>query len=350
MKNDLTRREIIRVGLLAMAGSITGLKVTGKSPSTAVTETVRNDGLVRLPDRGTLYAASDFHSRFADFATWLRRTKLVEKIRNGEDIYGVILGDAVDMKPGDPEAEPGGDLRIVQKIRDLQASLPSGKDRLIYLAGNHEDRCIRIYDKLKKEEGMTPKTQKKILGKLFEGENARYYSQFNFLQHMTDDLREYLAGRPVVLLTGNGVVGVHAGPSLKMTAVQEIVSRNDPVIQELLWNRANEIKKGGYTRTDLIKFLQIMDNAGLMISGHTPLEYLPEKYIMNNIGCYEQLQVILGTSYGHEPCEKSFLKLDLAKRYRECGALVPGREIMGMDPSGVPVKTPGNVLATPIAA
>ena len=59
--------------------------------------------------------------------------KTVERIEAGEDVYGLILGDAVDHKPGDPIFEPYGDVKIVDQIMKLQEQL--GEERFIYIKG-----------------------------------------------------------------------------------------------------------------------------------------------------------------------------------------------------------------------
>ena len=89
-----------------------------------------------LPDQGTVYVATDFHAQWSNFNRWLAQTNLVERIDAGENVYGLILGDAVDHKPGDPIFEPYGDVKIVDQIMQLQQRL--GEERLIYIRGNHE--------------------------------------------------------------------------------------------------------------------------------------------------------------------------------------------------------------------
>ena len=85
-------------------------------------QVTRDGELVVLPDKGTVYVATDFQAQWSNFNRWLTQTKLVERIEAGEDVYGLILGDAVDHKPGDPIFEPYGDVKIVDRIMQLQGS------------------------------------------------------------------------------------------------------------------------------------------------------------------------------------------------------------------------------------
>ena len=79
-------------------------------------QVLRDGGLLFLPDHGTLFVASDFHTRYADFQMWLERTRIVERLRNGDDVYGLIVGDVVDRKPGDIHAGPSRSLSCPKDI------------------------------------------------------------------------------------------------------------------------------------------------------------------------------------------------------------------------------------------
>ena len=60
----------------------------------------------------------------------------------------------------------------------------------------------------------------------------------------------------------------------------------------------------------------------------TPLEELPPESIKKGMGFLGSHQVILGTSYGHQPGEKTYLKIDLTKRYKNSDDLRIGEEIL----------------------
>ena len=80
----------------------------------------RDGHTVVLPDHGTVYIVSDLHAHWDDFNQWLQLTKLVERIQADEDVYGLILGDAVDYKPDEPRHPPYGDTLIVDRVMKLQ--------------------------------------------------------------------------------------------------------------------------------------------------------------------------------------------------------------------------------------
>ena len=172
---------------------------------------VKRDGeLVVLPDKGTVYVATDFQAQWSNFNRWLTQTRLVERIEAGEDVYGLILGDAVDHKPGDPIFEPYGDVKIVDRIMQLQHQL--GEERLIYLRGNHELASADTYAMLKKA-GMNPDNRRAIIDQLYQTIQGAYFKQFNFIERMTDEHYDYLINLPTVAIGKNGFVGVHAGTS-----------------------------------------------------------------------------------------------------------------------------------------
>ena len=288
---------------------------------------LRDGGLVFLPDHGKLFVASDFHTRYSDFEMWLERTRIVEKLRNGDDVYGLILGDVVDRKPGDSYAEDDGDTRIIERIREIQNNVDEQGDRFLYIQGNHENRCVSTYEKLTEDEAMTPSNQQQVVKNLFSGDRGSYYQQFNFVSRMNDDRYRYLKGLPVAVITENGIVGIHAGPSRSMSYPKDIIMMDETVIDEILWSRPVEERKDGYDPGDLSTFLHRMNGSNLVVSGHTPVRYLPEELIRDNVGDYGGHQIILATSYGSVPAGKSYLALDLKTVYENTSELRAGEEI-----------------------
>jgi len=332
---QVTRREFLRTS--ASIGGLLLLNWWGSgfasSLETILTEhdssgsILRNGGLVFLPGHGKLFVASDFHTRYADFEMWLERTRIVESLRNGDDVYGLIVGDVVDRKSGDSYAEDEGDTRIIERIREIQNNLDEQGSRFLYIQGNHENRCVSIYEKLITDEAMTPSNQQEVVKNLFSGERGSYYQQFNFVSRMNDDRYQYLKELPVAVITENGIVGIHAGPSESLSYPKDIIMMNEAVVDEILWRRPEEVRKDGYDPDDLSTFLHRMNGSSLVVSGHTPLRYLPEELIRDNVGDYGGQQIILATSYGSEPAEKSFLALDLKTVYENTSELRAGEEI-----------------------
>jgi hypothetical protein len=295
----------------------------------------QDGGLVVLPSKGTLYIASDFHTRYTDYRKWLAATQLPEKLKAGEDVYGLILGDAADIKPGDTAAEKGGDSRIIDHIRELQQSLGPAGRRFIFILGNHEAASVQIYGLLKREFELTPQNRRRLINLLYNSEDGAYYQQFNFLERITDEQYAYLKGLPVAVLSKSGLLAVHAAPSKSATGLGDLVAKRPKVLEQLLWSRPVEIqiKEPNYSSTDLLTFLKLMANSSLLIAGHTPLSSLPDSWIHHGLGMYADRQIILGTSYGSLPGQKSHLVLDLARSYRTTQDLTPGRQIFPLEPT-----------------
>ncbi len=315
---QLTRREFLRAtasigGLLFLNLWSSGFASTFGRLSDQISsgQILRDGGLLFLPDHGKLFVASDFHTRYADFQMWLERTRIVERLRNGDDVYGLIVGDVVDRKPGDTYAEDDGDTRIIERIREIQNNLDEQGERFLYIQGNHENRCVSIYEKLVTDEAMTESNQQQVVKNLFSGDRGSYYQQFNFVSRMNDEIYRYLKELPVAVITESGIVGIHAGPSVSLSSPKDIINLNETVVDEILWSRPVEVRKDGYDSNDLSTFLHRMNDSSLVVSGHTPLRYLPEEFIRDNVGEYGGHQIILATSYGSEPAEKSYLVLDL---------------------------------------
>ncbi|MBW2996956.1 metallophosphoesterase [Candidatus Woesearchaeota archaeon] len=289
----------------------------------------RDGGLVVLPSRGKLYVASDFHSRSKDFEKWLQRTELVERMQY-DDVYGLILGDVVDKKEHDSEAERYGDSKIVDRIMEIQDKLGEQRNRLIYIQGNHEHEVLKLYDMLR-SRGMGPANQKKIVQRMYNGKSGFYFKQFNFIERMTEEQFRYMRDLPFAVMTKNGIVGVHAGPARFMEGPEDVAQKKKSVVQDIVWRRPENVTGGSYTSSEVREFLEKMDDSGLLVTGHTPLGMLPRYYVENGVGVYGGNQIILATSYGSYPGNKSYLALELGKRYNNTGDVRAGEEIARLE-------------------
>ena len=291
-------------------------------------------GLVLLPSRGQLYIANDFHTRHADFARWLKDTDLVARLKGGEDVYGLVLGDVVDAKPNDPEEEKGGDLRMIERIRDIQRG--PGGDRLIYVLGNHEYEVIRLYDAARKQLGMNRANQRRIVEALYRSELGAYFQQWNFIKRINDDVFNYLRKRPVLVLCRNGLVAVHAGPTRDPATPADVAQMKDEIVQKLVWNRPGT----DYEPEHVADFLRVMDRSSLLIVGHTPLSSLPESWVRNGLCLVGDHAAVMAASYGALPGQKQYICIDLSKRYADVAALEPAKEIRPLEEkrAGAPLQ------------
>ena len=286
-------------------------------------QVTRDGELVVLPDKGTVYVATDFQAQWSNFNQWLTQTKLVERIEAGEDVYGLILGDAVDHKPGDPIFEPYGDVKIVDRIMQLQEQL--GEERLIYLRGNHEFASADIYAMLKKA-GMTPDNRRDMIAQLYQTIEGTYFKQFNFIERMTDKHYNYLINLPTVAIGKNGFVGVHAGTSRSAEKLADLVQPSKKVLDELLWGRPSIVLRSGYTPSQTAEFLKRIGGRVLAV-GHTPVGSFPKDEVGDGVARHGKHQVIFSTGYGAAPGVRSYLAIDLSKRYNTVTELKYGAEI-----------------------
>ena len=290
---------------------------------------VTRDGeLVVLPDKGTVYVATDFHAQWSNFNRWLTQTKLVERVKAGEDVYGLILGDVVDHKPGDPIFEPYGDLKIVDRIMQLQRQL--GEERLIYLRGNHELAAADAYAMLKKA-GMNADNRRDMITQLYQTAHGAYFKQFNFIERMTDEHYSYLTGLPTIAVGKNGCVGVHAGTSRSAKSLADLISLSKKVLDELLWGRPAVALSSGYTPSHTAEFLERIGGR-LLIVGHTPLVSFPKDGVSDGVARLGVHQLIFSTGYGAPPGVRSYLVIDLSKRYNAVTELKYGAEIHPLRP------------------
>lgn len=291
-------------------------------------QVTRDGALVVLPDKGTVYVATDFQAQWSNFDRWLTQTKLVERIEAGEDVYGLILGDAVDHKPGDPIFEPYGDLKIVDRIIQLQAQL--GAERLIYLRGNHEFASADAYAMLKKA-GMNADNRRDMIAQLYQTAHGAYFKQFNFIERMTDEHYDYLTSLPTIAVGKNGFVGVHAGTSRSAKNLADLVRPSKKVLDELLWGRPTIVLRSGYTPSQTAEFLKRIGGQVLAV-GHTPLAAFSKDEVGDGVARLGKHQLIFSTGYGAEPGVRSYLTIDLSKRYNAVTELKYGAEIYPLRP------------------
>ena len=322
--------------LLAMGLSAT-TKVLESNPSQRAkqladypNELARDGELIILPDHGTVYIAADFHAHWRDFSQWLDRTGLISQIESGADVYGLILGDVVDHKPGDPVFEPDGDTRIVDKLMQLKKQLGALGERLICLKGNHEFEAANTYALLKKH-GLTAANREQLIDALYRSPQGAYFQQFNFIERMTDEHYKYLLSLPTAVIGKNGVVGVHAGVSRAAKNLSSLVMPSSKVLEALLWGRSIVVQAGGHTPTETDTFLKHIGGSVLIV-GHTPLGYFPKEFVQDGVARLSGRQLIFTTGYGAPPGEPSYLVIDLAKRYHSVAELRFGVEIQPLYP------------------
>ncbi len=288
-------------------------------------ELTRDGHVVMLPDHGTIYIVSDLHADWDDFNRWLQVTKLVERIQAGEDVYGLILGDAVDYKPDEPRHPPYGDIQIVDTVIELRSQLGDKGSRLIYIRGNHEFAAADAYAMLKKQ-GMTTQNRDQFIRSLYQSPLGAYYEQFNFIERMTDTHYEFLMSLPTVVIAKNGFVGIHAGPPRVIKNLTDLIDPSPKTLDEILWQRPAIAYSGGYTLQHIENFLKAI-RANLLIVGHTPIQYFPTKNVRDGIATFGDKQLIFSTGYSGLPGVPTYIEIDLAETYPSVHALKLGVNI-----------------------
>ena len=337
-EKKISRRDFIKTasGLVALLSGGIGIVSCNGSNSNIK----RKGDLIILPDHGEVIVASDFHAKYDVFENWLKQTNLVKRIRN-EDVYGLVLGDVVSIKKDDPPLDKDGDSRILDKIIEIQEN-KYGK-KFILLKGNHESFSAKVYQ----EKRINQRNQEKKVEELYAKEvtyydkffadlehgqtipDGEYYKAFNFIERMTEEHFKYLKKLPVAAISKNGIVFTHAGPSLVEKNLVDIAKGIDESDDGILWGRPKcKIDDGvPYTVEDIKEFLKRMNNSSLLVSGHTPVDWLHNYDPKKVAGFVGGQQVIIATGYGAEEDKKSYLVLDLSKRYEGVKDLAVGKEI-----------------------
>lgn len=285
----------------------------------------RDGHIVVLPDHGTVYIVSDLHAHWDDFNQWLQQTRLVEQIKAGEDVYGIMLGDSIDYKPDEKPEPPYGDVQIIDRVIEVQQQLGEQGKRLIYIRGNHEFAAAETYA-LMKNSGMTDQNREFFIKKLYNGINGSYYKQFNFIERMTDEHFKFLVNLPTIVVGKNGFVAVHAGPARTIISLEDIIDPGPRTLDELLWDRPKIVFSSGYTLKHTENFLKVL-SGNFLIVGHTPIGYFPEKNVKDGVARLGGKQLIFSTGYGGLKDGQTYIEVDLAKTYTSVDELKFGVNI-----------------------
>ncbi len=290
----------------------------------------RDGHVIVLPDHGTVYIVSDLHAHWNDFNQWLKRTQLVERIEEGEDVYAIMLGDSIDYKPDERPEPPYGDIQIVNRVMELQKQLGDKGKRFIYMRGNHELAAADAYA-LMKRNGMTDQNRKSFIKVLYNGINGSFYRQFNFIERMTDEHYDFLINLPTVIVGKNGLVAVHAGPARSIMSLADIISPSSTTLDEMLWDRPDAVLGGRYSVKHTAGFLDAL-NGKYLIVGHTPIGYFPEKSIKDGVARLGGKQLIFTTGYGGLQGQQTYIEIDLSKTYSSVDELQLGVNIHRLYP------------------
>ncbi len=291
----------------------------------------RDGHLIVLPDHGTVYIVSDLHAHWDDFNQWLQQTQLIERIKAGEDVYGLMLGDSIDYKPGEDPQPPYGDIQIINRVIEIQKQLGENGKRFIYLRGNHEFAAADIYNMLR-ERGMTEHNRAEFIEALYNTPLGSTYQQFNFIERMNETHLDFLMNLPTIVVGKKGFAAVHAGPPRGKITLNELIEPGPKLLDEILWDRPDIAFGGGYTLKHTRDFLKFL-NAKFLIVGHTPISYFPKKNIRDGVARLGGIQLVFSTGYGGVNRDgQTYIEIDLAKTYTSVDELKMGVNIHRLYP------------------
>jgi hypothetical protein len=340
----------------------------------------RTGRVVTLPARGRAVVISDLHGHFGDFMAFLDRSRILERISSGEDVWLLITGDVPDLdrhRALDPDVPIDGDVRILDALITAERELGALAERIVYLEGNHDFHILRIAREASLFEahrkGRSPpapevwdaRVEPRVLDDYFEHYRATLGEEvfennvgpYDMIRRVEPRHLAYLARGPVLaVLEGARTLVTHAGPPKMLPTSKRTIRRSIERAsrEELRGLGAEEyyatpyhqilngrFRNHDYSLEDLDAFLAVFGSS-LMITGHTPHAYLVDYgrnapltgcAFRDGLGFVGSKQVVLCTSFGSfEPARKRYIELDLARPYGGVDDLRSGAEVLALYP------------------
>jgi len=226
--------------------------------------------LIHLPPEGKAIAIGDIHGHPDCLRKILDESKAIERIKSGEKLFLVFLGDYIDRaKPAD-----SGDAAVLEAILELKHRFA---DNVILLMGNHETMHVKFsaanLEEVKKEfdkRGATVESEQRItngwiirwkdretgeramrlalekpgggvdvfgesssphdfpesMGKHFQDKGGDAYGRY----------MQFFKTLPIAAVSHNGVLLLHAGIAKGMESVKDLVNPTPEVEFQVLWN------------------------------------------------------------------------------------------------------------------
>ncbi|MGB9613295.1 MAG: metallophosphoesterase [Candidatus Margulisiibacteriota bacterium] len=160
-----------------------------------------------LPPRGQVVFIGDTHGDSLSTEAIVRQVRFIEEMEGGnKDFYLVFLGDYVDRG--------NNDVRNLEMALELKARYPRN---VILMMGNHEEGGgILPYE--------LPESLRRHFGDAGNEVHEAYIRLFRKL--------------PNVLVTGNGIVALHAGvPNANFTTLNlQTLRNNEALFKQIRWN------------------------------------------------------------------------------------------------------------------
>ncbi|MBL4845228.1 MAG: metallophosphoesterase [Planctomycetes bacterium] len=325
--------------------------------------------VLRIPPRGRALIVSDLHGNLPDWQAFLQKSRAIERIAAGEDLWVILTGDVPDVtrhRSVDPRVPEDGDVQILDALLAAKASLGPRGERIVYAEGNHDFHVGRVNREAARYEAErlgTPAPDprehpvvdapayerfvehyRKTYGPSVLANNIAPYDMVP--RARVEHVRLITSGPILVVLEGPGVAIVHAGPmkgvaGLNSDALLAEIEAATPsqlinVSPELYFASAyhqllnNRFRHGDYSLDDVKDFAALF-GCRTLVSGHTPHPYLldlgrgvplPECSFTAGLGLIGDHQLVLCTSFGaFSPSSKRYLELDLTRSYPDARAL-----------------------------
>ncbi|MBL8943685.1 MAG: metallophosphoesterase [Myxococcales bacterium] len=276
--------------------------------------------VARLPERGVLLVATDLQGNLGDFRAL---AALHQRERDaGREAWLLLCGDLVHGPPESLTAEHWPDhlgsfyedrsaelvLEYMQYVRRFDS---------VCLLGNHEHAHVGgpVVSKFHIDEASVLEDR---------------------LGPDVEPVRAFLSGLPLVAVAPCGIVCTHGAPHATEADLEAFEQLDygghedvplwrmleSGTVGALLWARgASEVQASA-----LLEALHGRPDFGFVAYGH---DIVREGYLRE-----DARQICVSTSFGCFDAAKTYLRLELDRRYDDTHALRPGHEILPLYPSG----------------
>jgi len=173
--------------------------------------------LVHLPREGNAILVGDIHSRFNCLEHILKETNFVDRVRNGEKLYIVFMGDFVDRP-----AKEGEVMKVLETVLALKSKFPNN---VVILAGNHD---------VAKEGSIAPQE--------FPNEVKIKYGKDG--EVIMEKYRKLFESMPIAVKMENGVFVTHGGAASSVRSLADVTHPSKETKVQMLWNDPNSYTTG----------------------------------------------------------------------------------------------------------
>jgi len=206
-----------------------------------------------IPKGGNAIVVGDLHGDESCLVKILKETNFVERVKKGEKLTLVALGDYIDRGPQQVE--------VVNLLLELKRNF---RDNVVMLRGDHE---------------IQPSSENSPGAKSFLEENIKKYNDFN--GGMYRQYFEVFGMLPLAAKTENGIFFFHGGVSDKINEAN-IAYGGSEIEKDIVWNDGRENVDGMAENTNrgigrffgpsVYKRALGRMSCKIGINGHEPLE------------------------------------------------------------------------------